>query len=29
MTDRPRGPSVRSYRTSFPASENPVSEGGI
>ena len=29
MTDRPRGPSLRSYRTSFPASENPVSEGGI
>jgi hypothetical protein len=29
MTDRPVGPSVRSYRTSFPASENPVSEGGI
>ena len=29
MTDRPRGPSVRSYRTSFPATENPISEGGI
>ena len=29
MTDRPAGPSVRSYRTSFPASENPLSEGGI
>ena len=29
MTDRPRGLSVRSYRTSFPVSENPVSEGGI
>jgi hypothetical protein len=29
MTDRPTGPSVRSSRTSFPASENPISEGGI
>ena len=29
MTDRPRGPSVRSYRTSFPATENPISEGGM
>ena len=29
MTDRPPGLSVRSYRTSFPASENPISEGGI
>jgi hypothetical protein len=29
MTDRPKGPPVRSYRTSFPASEDPISEGGI
>ena len=29
MTDRPEGPPVRSYRTSFPASEDPISEGGI
>ena len=29
MTDRPEGPPVRSYRTSFPANEDPISEGGI
>jgi len=29
MADRPAGLSVRSYRTSFSASENPISEGGI
>jgi predicted RNA-binding protein len=29
MTDRPEGPPIRSYRTSFPASEDPISEGGI
>ena len=29
MTDRPEAPPVRSYRTSFPASEDPISEGGI
>jgi hypothetical protein len=29
MTDRPTGPSIRSYRTSFLASESPISEGGI
>ena len=29
MTDRPHGAPVRSYRTSFPANEEPISEGGI
>ena len=31
MTDPrpPKGRAVRSYRTSFPANENPISEGGI
>jgi hypothetical protein len=27
--DRPTGPPVRSYRTSFQTDENPISEGGI
>ncbi len=29
MTAPPKGPPVRSYRTCFPADENPISEGGI
>jgi len=29
MMDRPAGPPVRSYRTSFQTDENPISEGGI
>jgi hypothetical protein len=29
MMDRPAGPPVRSYRTSFQTDEDPVSEGGI
>jgi hypothetical protein len=29
MTDTPFGRPVRSYRTRFPASESPISEGGI
>jgi hypothetical protein len=29
MTDRPKAPPVRSYRTGFPANEDPISEGGI
>jgi len=29
MMDRPTGPPVRSYRTSFQTDEDPISEGGI
>jgi len=29
MMDRPAGPPVRSYRTSFQTDEDPISEGGI
>src|SRR5215471_19452598 len=29
MTNQPIGISVRSYHTSFPADESPISEGGI
>jgi len=29
MTAPPKGSPVRSYRTCFPADENPISEGGI